>query len=709
MRNIQFRIDLASEIYSNKACMQYDDLKLEIEIYSGGVKYNLPDTKVTLNWLKPDNAPLSVEMNIKDNIANVELDRDFTDVPGMVKMELEIEKEGQATSFELELYVNRKLFNSEKVNTTILKLIETIKIDEAINAFLDGIKEKVNEISNSLLSKVDLAQVITYPLLDEEKQAIKNIGISENEINIKFPYCHVNRYGADDTGELCSANAIQCAVDCAELIAKNNKVIYPIKFTGGTYLVTKTITCKAKDFCLTFRPLTFLGEERKQISNSIGNGTVIVPKIENYSNKEYANLFTVNMAIENDKTTESEKTYFGSGINAKICDNITFKNLAFVLPDTEAQKYNINVIKAYRARFTLDNIFCCNMRQLMCQPERDIDGGSSYCDFSSYTNINFVKMKYRGLELYNSDCSKIEDITNHLPGKDFDSLILVRGGGAYTIKRIHFAYNFEEGTLTPRNLGRGPMGTKAFIKIAHCKGGVSIEGIYCERQLLDYMFYIYNSNNVKIKSTYEAFFGNGYAYVAGASKNISIENVTRSCNLVKEYYDIYFNPITALNSISIKNFKCSNWYNEEFSLDTEDYSNLTKDDNNTPRLVKSNGLKNLYNYNFNLETVSFCIKYVNSTWSMYDFSGKTIGEYVTFEWVTNPLGRLIINPVSNSLPFAVKEVLPLYTQKTSGIVPIVRYDQETYSVCFWDLTENKYVETQNENLAFILNVETLKM
>ena len=165
MRNIQFRIDLVSEIYANKACMQYDDLKLEIEIYSGGVKYNLADTKVTLNWLKADNTPLSIEASTQDNIAIAELDRDFTDVPGMIKMELEIEKEGQATSFELELYVNKKLFNSEKVNTAILKLIETIKIDDAISSFLDNIKAEVNSLKQKVANIIDTQKIVNMQSL----------------------------------------------------------------------------------------------------------------------------------------------------------------------------------------------------------------------------------------------------------------------------------------------------------------------------------------------------------------------------------------------------------------------------------------------------------------------------------------------------------------------------------------------------------------
>ena len=272
----------------------------------------------------------------------------------------------------------------------------------------------------------------------------------------------------------------------------------------------------------------------------------------------------------------------------------------------------------------------------MLQPERDATGGSSYCDFSQYTNINFGRLKYRGLELYNPDNSKIEDITNHFPGKDFDSLILIRGGGGITISRIHFAYSFdldihkEQNKLVPKQLGTGPNGTKAYIKLAYTRG-VNINGVYGERQLLDYMFYLYHAKNVHIENTTEAFFGNGYIRILGDTSNVTINNAYRKCNLVRDYMDIYFGNSVDVNNIKITNFMAENWYQDEISLTTsqDDFSNLTRLETPTKRYIISDKLNNLKANKFSLEPMTFKVKNIDGKLAILNYNNETTSDFDT--------------------------------------------------------------------------------
>lgn len=202
MREVIYDVDIEKQTYDYKACMQDDNLFLKINIFRNGEKYSLNGSIATLNWLKPDNTPLSATMEVKDNVASVKLDKDFTSVVGKAEFEIEVEKEGQMTTFNLELQVVRKVFNSEKVNVAILKLVETIKIDDAISSFLDNIKAEVNSLKQKVTNIIDTQKIVNMQSLGivPNSPEVQNEKINEILANGgKHYYLPAGNYLIDDS------------------------------------------------------------------------------------------------------------------------------------------------------------------------------------------------------------------------------------------------------------------------------------------------------------------------------------------------------------------------------------------------------------------------------------------------------------------------------------------------------------------------------
>ena len=68
------------------------------------------------------------------------MDNSYTNVNGKIELEFEITKDGTMTTFPVQLVVVEKVFQSEKVNNKIVELLNLVKIDEAIDDFMDSIK-----------------------------------------------------------------------------------------------------------------------------------------------------------------------------------------------------------------------------------------------------------------------------------------------------------------------------------------------------------------------------------------------------------------------------------------------------------------------------------------------------------------------------------------------------------------------------------------
>ena len=781
IRKIDIEIDRE---YINYTSVRQNDSARAIlfHLHANGTDYPLANRNVRAWGVKPDGTKVFIDLEVVSAIegkCKLRLTNNILAKVGELRLMLTImEGDDILSTSPISIDIKESLKDDEAVESTneftalenSLKSVE--KWDEYFKETSGKIEEKYTERLNN---KVDLQNVRIYPLLPEEGEvfALQEEGL--DIIRLKYEYGHVNRYGAKELNETEinaianktftdenlveweSSKAVQIAMLVVEKLASNKKGIYPIKFSGGTYLITNTLICKANEdeggneIGEISNPLSFVGEYRKNLSNKMAQGTTIVPLIKSTNVLDgevegYANLFAINIKYAKKLTYTSETdeagkpyselldedlydtniAYHGAGTNAPICNNISFKNLAFYLPNSLADKYNINVIKAYRTRFTIDNVYVHNMRQFMLQPAQDATGGTSYCDFSQYTNLNFSRLKYRGLELYNADNSKIEDITNHFPSKNFDSLVLIRGGGGITISRIHFAYSFDleeytqAGTLVPKQLGSGKDGTKAYIKLVNTKG-VATNGVYGERQLLDYLFYIYNSKNVLIENTTEVFFGNGYIRLVGESSNICLRNIYRKCNLVTDYSDIYVNSGAKLSNIAISNFIGENWYNEDISLSTDQsqYSKLTLTETPIKRDITSNGLNNNTANNFSLEPMTFKVINVNGKLTILDYANNITSndtatetnaknEYFSVTWDGYGIGGFIVEQTKN-IPFCIRSVTPVYTAVGNIFLPISSVNGTRYRVAMWDLVNNKYETTISVNMGFIINIEALRM
>ena len=174
MREIIYNTDIDKQVYEYKACMQGDDLQVKMNVLKNGVAYTLTGATAKLNIAKADGTPLTKVAKIEENTITCDVDNSYTNVNGKIELEFEITKDGTMTTFPVQLVVVEKVFQSEKVNNKIVELLDLIKIDEAIDDFMDSIKKKQTELSSRIAEKAnekDLqlqkARIDTFTKLEE--------------------------------------------------------------------------------------------------------------------------------------------------------------------------------------------------------------------------------------------------------------------------------------------------------------------------------------------------------------------------------------------------------------------------------------------------------------------------------------------------------------------------------------------------------------
>ena len=193
MRKVIYDIDINLQEYDIKACMQNDDINLIINIYENEKNYDLMGAKATLNWSKPDGTPLKKDMDINKNIVSITLNKDYTDIKGKAKLDIEIVKEGTVSTFPLCLVIVEKVFQSNKVNNKIVELLDIIKMDEYIDEFLDGIKKKQTELSSQMDEKANKNDVANLSSVTPEfaSSIDKMIDTTKTYVNISDGYIYL--------------------------------------------------------------------------------------------------------------------------------------------------------------------------------------------------------------------------------------------------------------------------------------------------------------------------------------------------------------------------------------------------------------------------------------------------------------------------------------------------------------------------------------
>ena len=169
MREIEYNIDIMKQNYNYKACMQGDSLKIILNVYNNGSQYDLTGAKVILNFAKPDGTPIvKDDITVEGNIICI-LDEEYTNIHGKAKFEFEINKDGKTTTFPLELVIAEKVFESSVVNNKIVELLNLVKIDDAIDDFMDSIKKKQAELSSQIAENANLldARIDAFTTLTE--------------------------------------------------------------------------------------------------------------------------------------------------------------------------------------------------------------------------------------------------------------------------------------------------------------------------------------------------------------------------------------------------------------------------------------------------------------------------------------------------------------------------------------------------------------
>ena len=554
--------------------------------------------------------------------------------------------------------------------------------DTLINqSALKRVNDRIDE-TNTQLSHVRI-----YSELDGE------IGV----VDLRYPYGHVNRYGADPTGQRDSSTAIQNAIDTMEVLGKSQKGIHIIRFDSGNYVVEKTILVKSKDGSHYSRPLAFEGVPCKYLTGNVGHGTVITPKIK-HDGLSHANLFAINNRYTGD--VDDDVVFHkitGNSATDPIMDNISFRNMAFINSDDTLK---INVIKGYRFRCDIENIYVSGCNMLVEQPGNDRDGMTNVCDFSSYRYISSKDMKTGLLNLAIPDLCVIEKIVNHYPSKSFKFLIKLYGGNSVKLTSIHSAFHFIENTTAPRNLGTGKTGTKAFIKIIGCNT-VNVSEVYIERQILDYAYHVYSSSNITIQQHKDIFFGNGLLRLE-ESRLITLSNIIRDCNLVTDYDDIYQDGAYTSSNVSLSKILGRNFYSETLSLDS-DVSNLHRD-TPSPRNITMY-YKKEQRSQLNLEKVKLECIYYTGNFIVKNELGETLTGLLTHFFGDNSI-RIV--PANEKVPVIIRNVSEAILNDGSVInhTPVLAEDGET--IYFISKSTNALITQLDSKIRFFVEVEMLK-
>lgn len=195
MRPIEYNTDLVKQSYNYKACMQGDDLKIKLNIYNNSLKYDLTGATAKLNWAKPDGTPKEKEndITIENNTISCVLNEEYTDVHGKAKFEFEITKDGKITTFPLQLIIAEKVFQSEVVNNKIVELLNLVKIDDAIDDFMDGIKKEITSMSSEMDEKANKNDVANLSSVTPEfaSSIDKMIDTTKTYVNISDGYIYL--------------------------------------------------------------------------------------------------------------------------------------------------------------------------------------------------------------------------------------------------------------------------------------------------------------------------------------------------------------------------------------------------------------------------------------------------------------------------------------------------------------------------------------
>ena len=195
MREIQYDVDIMKQNYNYKACMQGDDLKIILNIYNNALKYDLTGAKAILNFAKPDGTPITKSDNItvENNTISCIVNEEYTNINGKTKFEFEINKDGKTTTFPLELVIAEKVFQSPVVNNKIVELLDLVKIDEAIDDFMDSIKKKQTELSSQIAEKANKNDVANLSSVTPEfiSSIDEMIDTTKTYVNITDGYIYL--------------------------------------------------------------------------------------------------------------------------------------------------------------------------------------------------------------------------------------------------------------------------------------------------------------------------------------------------------------------------------------------------------------------------------------------------------------------------------------------------------------------------------------
>lgn len=149
MRQVEYNIDLNKTSYSYEACMQNDDLEIKVNIYNNGTVYSLSGTTAKLTWIRADGTPIKNESPVIENNTIVFIiDKNYTNIAGKARFDIEIIKDGTLSTFPLEIFIVEKVLQSQKVNNAILDLIRIIKIDDIVYELVDEINYSLKELES---------------------------------------------------------------------------------------------------------------------------------------------------------------------------------------------------------------------------------------------------------------------------------------------------------------------------------------------------------------------------------------------------------------------------------------------------------------------------------------------------------------------------------------------------------------------------------
>lgn len=222
-RTKKFIEEIEEQSYYIKKVKQFDDVKLDYELYSNSLEFDVTGSTIEVRALKPDGGIIiqSSGYVIAKNKITVDLKREITEADGTAIVEIKIKKDRkQITTFSLKLEIEKSALNSELGKKSLVEILVELdtKLDITNNKI--SLLDNKNALASTNISNLDSRNNTATSNINTLKQ--QNISAENNsrDLATKNSTASSNISVLDSKNSLASSNIKN--LDSKNTTASNN-------------------------------------------------------------------------------------------------------------------------------------------------------------------------------------------------------------------------------------------------------------------------------------------------------------------------------------------------------------------------------------------------------------------------------------------------------------------------------------------------------